>query len=196
MQCRVLGSSMRFCNPVQIHKKCFLWGGGTFPMEKGNQCPLIWILPAPAQEEWKWLSFHGYGETLPLGTELQKVGILVSRIPDISGRKSGHFQIVAANLRIFGIKGYNTVDLWYSSSPNEDNWEENKQFFTFMRHIMAKHSKCMFRTIFCWKSGYWTKKVSDTGGTQRQMVVGDAARRKKIEGEGFFIFRGKKTFIS
>ena len=40
-------------------------------------------------------------------SELQKVGILVSRIPDISGRKSGHFQIVAANLSIFG---YNTID--------------------------------------------------------------------------------------
>ena len=41
--------------------------------------------------------------------ELQKFGILVSIIPDISGIKSGHFQIVVANL--FGIKGYNTVDL-------------------------------------------------------------------------------------
>ena len=30
-------------------------------------------------------------------TELQKVSILESRIPEISGRKSGHFQIVAAN---------------------------------------------------------------------------------------------------
>ena len=36
--------------------------------------------------------------------ELHKVGILVSRIPDISGRKSGHFQIVAVNLTIFDIK--------------------------------------------------------------------------------------------
>ena len=45
-----------------------------------------------------------------LPPELQKVGILVSRIPDISGRKSGHFQIVAANLSIFGKKDYNTVD--------------------------------------------------------------------------------------
>ena len=36
--------------------------------------------------------------------ELQNVGILVSRIPDIFGRKSGHFPIVGANLSIFGIK--------------------------------------------------------------------------------------------
>ena len=40
----------------------------------------------------------------PARAELQKGGILVSRIPDISGRKSGHFHIVAANLSIFGIK--------------------------------------------------------------------------------------------
>ena len=31
-------------------------------------------------------------------------GILVSRMPDISGRKSGHFQILSANLSLFGIK--------------------------------------------------------------------------------------------
>ena len=37
-------------------------------------------------------------------SELQKGGILISRIPDISGRKSGHFEIVTANLIIFGIK--------------------------------------------------------------------------------------------
>ena len=36
--------------------------------------------------------------------ELQLVGILVSRIPDISGRKSGNFEIVATNLRIFGLR--------------------------------------------------------------------------------------------
>ena len=35
-------------------------------------------------------------------TDLQKGGILVSRIPDISGIKSGQFQIVAANTSIFG----------------------------------------------------------------------------------------------
>ena len=37
-------------------------------------------------------------------SKLQKGGILVSRILDVSGRNSGHFQIVAANLSIFGIK--------------------------------------------------------------------------------------------
>ena len=44
-------------------------------------------------------------------SELQKGSILVSRIPDIAGRKSGHFQIVAANLSIFGIKKHKMVDL-------------------------------------------------------------------------------------
>ena len=33
--------------------------------------------------------------TKSLSAELQKVGIPVSRIPDNSGRKSGHFKIVA-----------------------------------------------------------------------------------------------------
>ena len=44
-------------------------------------------------------------------SELQKVGILISRIPDISGRLSGHIQIVAANLTIFGMKCFKIVDL-------------------------------------------------------------------------------------
>ena len=45
-------------------------------------------------------------KTYPKGyrLEVQKGGILVSTIPDISGGKSRHFQIVAANLGIFGIK--------------------------------------------------------------------------------------------
>ena len=38
------------------------------------------------------------------GAELQKVGILVSRIPDIFGRKSGHFKIAATKPSIFGMK--------------------------------------------------------------------------------------------
>ena len=52
------------------------------------------------------------GQSTGAGTsELQKVGILVSRILDISGRKSGHFHIVAANLSILGIKKYNIVNI-------------------------------------------------------------------------------------
>ena len=51
-----------------------------------------------------------------LKSELQKVGILVSRIPDKYGRKSGHFQIVAADHCKFRIKAktqliYDTVQL-------------------------------------------------------------------------------------
>ena len=45
-----------------------------------------------------WILKYLYGTK---SSELQKVSILVSRIPDISGRKSGHFQIVTANLSIF-----------------------------------------------------------------------------------------------
>ena len=51
--------------------------------------------------------------------ELQKGGILVSRIPDISGRKSGHFQIVDINLTYLALKGYNTVYLRHNSTWNE-----------------------------------------------------------------------------
>ena len=36
-------------------------------------------------------------------SELQNVGILVSRIPDIFGENFGHFPIIDANLSIFGI---------------------------------------------------------------------------------------------
>ena len=45
--------------------------------------------------------------------ELQKSGILVSRIPDISGRKSGHIFAYLA------YKDFNTVDLLHSSTPNK-----------------------------------------------------------------------------
>ena len=44
------------------------------------------------------------GKISNMVAELHKFGILVSRIPEISGRKSGHFQINATNLSIFGIK--------------------------------------------------------------------------------------------
>ena len=37
--------------------------------------------------------------------ELQKLGILVSRIPDIFGKKSGHFQMIAIYRSKFGTKG-------------------------------------------------------------------------------------------
>ena len=48
--------------------------------------------------------FFGVLKT-PTPAELQKVGILVFSIPDIFGRKSGHFQIIVTNSSIFGIKG-------------------------------------------------------------------------------------------
>ena len=43
-------------------------------------------------------------------SELQKVGILVSRIPDISGRKFGHFHNVATNLSILWLKKIHNVN--------------------------------------------------------------------------------------
>ena len=44
------------------------------------------------------------GNGLTFTAELQKIGILVPRIPDISGRKSGHFKVVAINISIFCLK--------------------------------------------------------------------------------------------
>ena len=46
-------------------------------------------------------------------TELQKAGILVSRIPNISWRESEHFQIVGKILIILGLKGYKNYNLWH-----------------------------------------------------------------------------------
>ena len=86
--------------------------------------------------------------------------ILVSRIPDIFGRKSGHFQIVAA---YFWHKKAPTlqctVDLWHSFTPNEETLEENKYLFNFMCHIMATFSRNKIRTFYSWKSGNRTKKL-------------------------------------
>ena len=58
---------------------------------------------------------NGKGVYIP--PELQKAGILVSRIPDIFGRKSGHFQKVATNFSIFGIRWLNFVYSIQTSSP-------------------------------------------------------------------------------
>ena len=46
-----------------------------------------------------------------LSSELKKGSILVSRIPNISGRKSGHFRIVAINLTTLDQKGYKNYNL-------------------------------------------------------------------------------------
>ena len=52
-------------------------------------------------------------------TELQKCGILVSRIPDIFKRKSGHFKIFSANLPHFSQKYNNTLLFHFNSTPNK-----------------------------------------------------------------------------
>ena len=48
----------------------------------------------------KGLKYRGNKYFLTTGPELQKVGIQVSRRPDIFGGQSGHFQIVATNSSI------------------------------------------------------------------------------------------------
>ena len=48
--------------------------------------------------------FHLSHYIRPGKTELQKFSILVSRIPDIFGRESGHFKIAATKPSIFGMK--------------------------------------------------------------------------------------------
>ena len=91
--------------------------------------------------------------------ELQLVGILISRIPDISGGKPGHFQIVSINLTILDQKGYKNNSLCPSSTQNDYEWEENRTMLTFMPHIVTKFSKYMIRTFFTCKSGYRTKLI-------------------------------------
>ena len=49
--------------------------------------------------------------------------------------------------------------LWHSSTQKDYKWVENKYTFTFMHHILTKLTKCMIRTFFRWKSGYWTKII-------------------------------------
>ena len=56
---------------------------------------------------------------------------LESRILDISGGKSGHFEIVAITWSIFGQKWYNDVNLWHISTPNDYNWLENRTMCTY-----------------------------------------------------------------
>ena len=50
------------------------------------------------------MSFTKVAQFDMIFAELQKGGILVSRIPDFFAEKSGHFQIVPAELSIFEIK--------------------------------------------------------------------------------------------
>ena len=51
-------------------------------------------------------------------------------------------------LGYFVKKGYNTVDIWHSSTQNEQNREENSYMFKFMRPIMAYFGKYIIRTFF------------------------------------------------
>ena len=76
---------------------------------------------------------------------MQRDGILVSRILDISGRKSRHFQIVAANLSLFGIKGYNTVDLQHSIQEEFRTKQAFVQFhMSYYGKIQRIHSSDIF----------------------------------------------------
>ena len=66
---------------------------------------------------------------LHFSSKLQKGDILVSRILDISGRKSGHFQIIAANLSIFGIKRLQYC--WFMSQFNS-KWKKLRRKHAFV----------------------------------------------------------------
>ena len=70
--------------------------------------------------------------------ELQKCGILVSRIPDISWRKSGHFQIVAANFTIFGIKRLHHC---YIRTQFKSKWEKLRSKHAFIQFYVSYYGK-------------------------------------------------------
>ena len=81
------------CKKLELNSKDLteIWG---FSVEKKNQ------------KNFKIFDF----------SELQKVGILVSRIPDIFGRNSGHFQIAASYPSIFGLKSLQFC--WFKAQFN------------------------------------------------------------------------------
>ena len=89
----------------------------------------------------------------------KKIGILVSRIPDIFCRKSGHFQMVVINLSIFGIKR-----LQYCSFKTQFNSKWMK-FSRKQAYIYSYDSYCYENLLIhdsefsSGKSGYRTKKV-------------------------------------
>ena len=91
--------------------------------------------------------------------ELQKLSILVSRILDISGRKSGHFQIVAANLSIFGMK--RLQHCWFMEQFKSKCINLRRKFAFVQYHVSCcvQIQKIQFWTFFSWKLGYRTKKV-------------------------------------
>ena len=92
------------------------------------------ILPQPPGKHTSFIAHHPWrsrrtptggghcqGETSSTEdrAELQK-GILVSRIPDIFGRKSGHFKKkLLLILAYAALKGLNFVYLRHRSTPNE-----------------------------------------------------------------------------
>ena len=82
--------------------------------------PTNWISIAKLSSSWlvKWLA------------ELQKVGILVSRIPDIFWRKSGHFQIIAVNLSIFDIK---KLQHWWFMTQFNSKWRKLRRKHAFVQ---------------------------------------------------------------
>ena len=87
---------------------------------------------------------------------MQKGGILVSRIPDISGRKSGHFQIIAAKLSIFLHKKVPTLLIFETVQLQ-------------MRKIEKKTSICSILWVILWQNsadtrfGHFLVEYRDTG---------------------------------
>ena len=114
------------------------------------------------------------------GAELQKVGILVSRIPDIFGRKSGHFQKVATNFRIFGIKRikYGIFKTHINSKWIEIN--KKQAYASFYASYCDKTCQIHNSDIFWWKSGYRTKRslfATLGGGAVRNRYLGNFCTR-------------------
>ena len=98
-----------------------------------------------------WGPGMAINHTNPFYTELQKVGILVSWIPDNSRRRSGHFQIIAANLSILGIK--RLQDCWFMTHKKTSICSNS--CVLLCQHSV--NSKYIIRIFFGWKSGYQTK---------------------------------------
>ena len=69
--------------------------------------------------------FERFSELSILLVELQKSGILVSRIPDIFKRKSRYFPNFSKNLPYFCSKLSNTHLFYFNSKPNESDFKYN-----------------------------------------------------------------------
>ena len=115
--------------------------------------------------QWKWNSGINQGnESDTQGSKrdqqegLQKGGILVWRILEISVIFFWHFRIVAANLNLFFIKRLQRC--WFMTQLNS-KWRKLRRkqpIVQFYAPYYGKSQQIHNSDIFCWKSGYRTKK--------------------------------------